>query len=136
MVHLFRWDMIGTISCLSLLLCLCLYQLTLSTESLSFIRLSQFVFEFLAACAWFYYLCHCSDKLDECQSKLCRALYNSSWYQCSSRRTQRDLIVFMRRLQRSNMLKFNQGSLVLNKGLFVKSAKFAYSFVSCIRVRK
>uniref|UniRef100_A0A8D8Z7M8 Uncharacterized protein n=1 Tax=Cacopsylla melanoneura TaxID=428564 RepID=A0A8D8Z7M8_9HEMI len=136
MVNLFSWDMIVTISLCSLIMCFCLYQLTLNKgESLSFIRQFKFVLEFFCIAAYYYYLCHCSNILDECQLKLARSLYNSNWYQCS-RKTKKDLLVFLRQLQRSNHLKYNQGSLILNKVLFMKAAKFAYSFVNCIRVRR
>uniref|UniRef100_A0A8D8XAZ7 Uncharacterized protein n=1 Tax=Cacopsylla melanoneura TaxID=428564 RepID=A0A8D8XAZ7_9HEMI len=136
MVNLFSWDMTATISLYSLSLCLGLYQLTLNKgECLSFIRQLKFVLEFLGICAYYYYLCHCSNILDECQIRLARSLYNSNWYQCS-RKTKKDLLVFLRQLQRSNHLKYNQGSLILNKVLFMKAAKFAYSFVNCIRVRR
>uniref|UniRef100_A0A8D9B7P5 Odorant receptor n=1 Tax=Cacopsylla melanoneura TaxID=428564 RepID=A0A8D9B7P5_9HEMI len=136
MANLFSWDMTATISLYSLSLCLGLYQLTLNKgESLSFIRQFKFVLEFFCIAAYYYYLCHCSNILDECQLKLARSLYKSDWYKCS-RKTQKDLLVMLRQLQRSNYLKSIRGSLILNKVLFMKAAKFAYSFVNCIRVRR
>uniref|UniRef100_A0A8D8SML2 Uncharacterized protein n=1 Tax=Cacopsylla melanoneura TaxID=428564 RepID=A0A8D8SML2_9HEMI len=135
MVHLYRWYMFSSLSCLSLALILTLWQITLSSESLTVITFSKYFCEFMGIAAWYYYLCHCSDLLDDCQIKLSRALYNSHWYQCTSR-TQKDLIVFLRRVQQPNLLVFNRGFSILNKALFVRAAKSAYSFVSFIRAGK
>uniref|UniRef100_A0A8D9BQS3 Uncharacterized protein n=1 Tax=Cacopsylla melanoneura TaxID=428564 RepID=A0A8D9BQS3_9HEMI len=133
MVRLFSWSMLGTVSCYSLNLCLCLYQLTLSAESLSSVRMSKFVFQFLAIFLGYYSLCHSSNTLDECQTALSRSLYTSFWYQCTVG-TKRDLLYFLARLQHPNHLKFSRGSLVLSKELFVRAIRFAYSFVNCIRM--
>ncbi|KAL1453631.1 hypothetical protein WDU94_009957 [Cyamophila willieti] len=125
--------MFVNILCYSLTLCLCLYQLTLSTEPITLIRLYKFTSQFVTISTWYCYLCHCSDTLDDCQVKLTRALQGSYWYQCS-KLTQKDLTFFLRRLQQSNHLKFIKGSLILSKIFFTEIAKLSYNFVNCMRV--
>uniref|UniRef100_A0A8D8R2P8 Uncharacterized protein n=1 Tax=Cacopsylla melanoneura TaxID=428564 RepID=A0A8D8R2P8_9HEMI len=132
MVQVFNWNMFATISCYSLSLSFGLYQCTLDSNSVSPMLLVRFILEFVGIFTWYYCLCHSSDTLDECQRKLALSLYYSDWYLCS-RRTQKDLIVFLRRLQKPNYLTFNRGSLVLNKDFFARVVDFAYSLVNCIR---
>ncbi|KAL1464816.1 hypothetical protein WDU94_004429 [Cyamophila willieti] len=126
--------MILFISMASLALCLCLYQLTLSSNTLSYIILGKYVIELIAVGGDYYYHCYCSDILDDCHVMLCRAIINSSWYQCSNKNKQ-DLVFFLRRLQRPNHLKFTRGFIVHSKTFFVKIVKISYNFVNFLRLK-
>lgn len=133
-MEIYDTTMFVSICVLTLALSIVLYQLTLSTESLSYSRLLKFLFEFLANAVQYYCLCHYSEVLDDCRIKLCRAVGYSAWYQCSNR-TQRDLCFLLRQLQRPNHLTFVRGYLVLTKDFFVSMVKCSYSFVSLMRVK-
>uniref|UniRef100_A0A8D8Z4W0 Uncharacterized protein n=1 Tax=Cacopsylla melanoneura TaxID=428564 RepID=A0A8D8Z4W0_9HEMI len=122
------------ISVCSLCLSLCLYQLTLSSASLSFMTLNKFIAEFLTVSGVCLYICHCSDSLDDCHAKLRRAITQSDWYRCSTR-TKQDLCFLLRRLQRPNHLKFNRGFLILSREFFVKVVKLSYSFVNFMKLK-
>uniref|UniRef100_A0A8D8ZS75 Uncharacterized protein n=1 Tax=Cacopsylla melanoneura TaxID=428564 RepID=A0A8D8ZS75_9HEMI len=122
------------ISMCSICLCLCLYQITLMSNSLSFVVLVKVVFQIISVIAELYYICYCSEALDDCHAKLHRAIINSGWYRCSNRMKQ-DVCFLLRRLQRPNHLKFNQGFIILTKDFFVKVLKVSYNFVNFLRLK-
>ncbi|KAL1457028.1 hypothetical protein WDU94_001705 [Cyamophila willieti] len=134
LLHLYNTGMFLTISVCSMCLSLCLYQLTLSSGTLSKITLYKYAFEFIGVTGDYFYLCYCSDTLDDCHAMLRRAITDSDWYRCSNK-TKQDLCIFLRRLQRPNHLRFNQGFIVLSKEFFVKVVKVSYSFVNFLRLK-
>ncbi|KAL1458461.1 hypothetical protein WDU94_008613 [Cyamophila willieti] len=118
----------------SVTLSICLYQLTLSSSlSLPTTTIIKYILEFLGSVCNYFYLCHCSDILDDCHAKLRQAITNSDWYRCSNR-TKQDLCIFLRRLQRPNHLTFSQGFLILSREFFVKVFKASYSFVNFMQL--
>ncbi|KAI5725524.1 odorant receptor Or2-like [Diaphorina citri] len=119
----------------NIMFALCLYQLTLSnTNTVSKFRVYKLTLEFLTVAVTYYYLCHCSEILDDCNSKLCDAIWNSRWYHCS-RHVQKDLIMFLRRVQRPNHLKCLHGAIILSHVYFLGVVKVSYSFVNCMRFK-
>ncbi|KAI5741955.1 hypothetical protein M8J77_001491 [Diaphorina citri] len=112
-----------------IIITLCLQQLVFSTSSLTISKLFKFIGEFFVYIAQCYYWCHCSDLLDDCNTMLCRSITNSQWIKCD-RDTKKDICMIIRRTQRSNLLRFNQGAIALNRQHFFKVVKIAYSFVN------
>uniref|UniRef100_A0A8D8TPK1 Uncharacterized protein n=1 Tax=Cacopsylla melanoneura TaxID=428564 RepID=A0A8D8TPK1_9HEMI len=133
MLAFFNTVMFLTICLNSTCLCFCLYQLTVDTSSLSYLQLYKFVAELSAVALEYYYLCHCSEKLDDCHIKLQRSIEHSLWYRCS-RSTRKNLIMFLRYVQRPNHMKFNQGAIVLSRVFFLSVMKYSYSFVNALKL--
>ncbi|KAL1462901.1 hypothetical protein WDU94_014704 [Cyamophila willieti] len=118
----------------NLLFALCLYQLTASSsQSMSKVRFYKLVLEFISVFVTYYYLCHSSERLDDWQSRVNRAITKSHWYTCS-KNTRRDVCMFLRRTQGPNHLNFYGKALVLGRAYFMSVVKVSYSFVNYMRL--
>uniref|UniRef100_A0A8D8YLS6 Uncharacterized protein n=1 Tax=Cacopsylla melanoneura TaxID=428564 RepID=A0A8D8YLS6_9HEMI len=118
----------------NMLFALCTYQLTSSDfKSMSKARLYKFLLEFTGVFVQFYYLCHSSEKLDDWQSRVNRAITESHWYKCS-KGTRRDICMLLRRTQGPNHLSFYDGAIVLSRAYFLSVVKCSYNFVNFMRM--
>lgn len=118
----------------NIIFALCLYQLTLSSNSMSKARLYKLIAEFVAIAFQYFYLCNMSDLLDDCNTKVERAITNSEWHNCSNR-TRRDLCMILRRVQQQNHLRFYDGMIILSRYYFMRVAKVSYSMVNFMKIK-
>ncbi|KAL1450986.1 hypothetical protein WDU94_003288 [Cyamophila willieti] len=118
----------------NLLFMLCLYQLTASSiKYISKARLYKLVLEFIGVLSEYFLLCYFSEKLDDSQICVNRAIVKSHWYKCS-KNTRRDICMLLRRTQGSNHLSFYKGVIVLSRGYFLSVVRLSYSFVNFMRL--
>ncbi|KAL1454362.1 hypothetical protein WDU94_010631 [Cyamophila willieti] len=118
----------------NLLFMLCLYQLTASSiKYISKARFYKLVLEFIGVLIEYFLLCHFSEKLDDSQICVNRAIVKSHWYKCS-KNTRRDICMLLRRTQGSNHLSFYKGVIVLSRGYFLSVVRLSYSFVNFMRL--
>ncbi|KAL1454432.1 hypothetical protein WDU94_010690 [Cyamophila willieti] len=104
------------------------YQVVVSNSHMSPIRYAKFLVYLSGVTLEFYYVCcNSSEMADDCNRLIVNTIIQSNWENCALE-TQRDLHMFLRRVQRSNHLTFN-GVLVLDMPLFANVIKFAYNFV-------
>uniref|UniRef100_A0A8D9BG15 Odorant receptor 85d n=1 Tax=Cacopsylla melanoneura TaxID=428564 RepID=A0A8D9BG15_9HEMI len=118
----------------NLIFILFLYQLTLPSAFTSKARLYKLIIEFVAFGFMHFYLCHCSDLLDDCNEKILHAIRNSDWMRCSLE-TRRGLCFLVRRVQRPNHLRFCGGAIVLSRYHFLRFVKLSYNVVNCMRLK-
>ncbi|KAL1457063.1 hypothetical protein WDU94_001736 [Cyamophila willieti] len=119
----------------NLIFALFLFQLTLSSISMSKARLCKLVAEFVAFGIQYFYLCNKSDLLDDCNGNILRAIGNSGcWMRCSSQ-TRRDLCMLIRRVQKPNHLRFFQGAIIISRDYFMRVVKLSYSLVNFMRIK-
>uniref|UniRef100_A0A8D8QBD2 Uncharacterized protein n=1 Tax=Cacopsylla melanoneura TaxID=428564 RepID=A0A8D8QBD2_9HEMI len=113
---------------------LCLYQMVTGSAHISLLRYLKFVGVFLAIMLEFFLICCNSSEVgDECNDMMVSAIKQCGYEKCIAYQTRRDLCVLLSRVQRPNHLKFNQGTIVLSRILFLKVAKLTYSFVNFMR---
>ncbi|KAI5695437.1 hypothetical protein M8J77_015338 [Diaphorina citri] len=117
----------------NLMLAICMYQLLANPQSLSVTRLVKFILDIAAVLTEFYYLCYCSERLDECNARLRRAVVNCDWHRCSND-TRLALCMFLRKVQEKNHLHFFHGLVFFSNELFLKVIKVSYSFVNFMRL--
>uniref|UniRef100_A0A8D8X2N8 Uncharacterized protein n=1 Tax=Cacopsylla melanoneura TaxID=428564 RepID=A0A8D8X2N8_9HEMI len=118
----------------NILIALCLYQLTAnSTKSISKARLYKIVLEFMGIFFEYYICVHFSERLDDFQSRVNRAISKSHWYKCS-KSTRRDILMLLRRTQGPNHLNFYDGAIVLSRAYFLSVVKLSYTFVNFMRL--
>ncbi|KAL1453582.1 hypothetical protein WDU94_009913 [Cyamophila willieti] len=114
---------------------LCFYQMVASSTDISLLRYLKFVAVFFAVMLEFFLICcNSSEVADDCNAMMVNAIKQCGWENCTNQ-TRRDLCILLRRVQRPNHLKFNQGMIVLSRLLFIKVVKLAYSFVNFMRVK-
>lgn len=119
--------------CCTCILSLNLYQIMLLDLEVSKIRSVKLLSEFITVLVGYFMLVNVSEISDDCNGLLRRALIHSAWVQCSYR-TQRDLCILLRRVQKPNHLKFYSGAIVLSRVFFLRNMKVAYSFVNYMRL--
>lgn len=113
----------------------CLYQITtVSSSELPVVRLAKFCIEFLGIGAEIYYLCYCSECLDNCNGTLRRALARSNWVM-SSKRVRKALSLLLLKVQGQNYVCFRSHFLLINNALLVKIFKFSFTFVNFMRLK-
>uniref|UniRef100_A0A8D8ZJG0 Uncharacterized protein n=1 Tax=Cacopsylla melanoneura TaxID=428564 RepID=A0A8D8ZJG0_9HEMI len=112
-----------------IIIILCLFQLVGSSANLSPQRYFKFCIELVAVLAAFFVYCDSSERADMFHDMMRQALTESSWERCS-RRAIRDLIMVIRRVQRPNHCRFNNGMFVLSRLMFLKVIKMAYTYVN------
>lgn len=119
--------------------CLCIYQVFLNPDpaSLPASKLIKYVAELVAISFGTYYFCHCSEILDDCNTRLRKSLMRSDWHRCAPS-VRRNVYLILLRAQRPNHLKLYHNSLVISKRYFLQLLKLAYkalSFVYSTRTR-
>uniref|UniRef100_A0A8D9BD78 Uncharacterized protein n=1 Tax=Cacopsylla melanoneura TaxID=428564 RepID=A0A8D9BD78_9HEMI len=125
---------LGLVITNTVVIVLCLFVLVTSSTDISPFRYLKFVIYFLAVMLEFFVVCcNSSEVADSSNEMIVNAIKQCSWEKCNNQ-TRRDLCVMLRRVQRPNHLKFN-GVLVLSRPLFLKVAKWAYSFVNFMRFK-
>ncbi|KAL1465386.1 hypothetical protein WDU94_004964 [Cyamophila willieti] len=113
---------------------LTLYQLTVTDPtSVGKVRLYKLLLELIGVLYGYYYLCHCSEALDDAQRRVTIAVASSHWFKCSSA-TRRKVCMLLMRTQKPNHLKFHQGIIVLSRAYFWSVAKLSYSFVNFMKI--
>lgn len=119
----------------NIMFALCLYQLcTDRSPGISQTRVYRVVGEFVGIAAIFFYLCHCSERLDDCNRKLHRACIGCDWWRLSPQ-VRRTLLMITRIAQKPNHFCLAYRAQVLDYAFFVSMAKFSYSFVNFMRFR-
>ncbi|KAI5748102.1 hypothetical protein M8J77_021883 [Diaphorina citri] len=113
---------------------LCLQQIIFTLKTLPFIFALKFFGGFIAYVVQSFFWCHCSELLDDCNIMICRAIRNSQWVKCDCD-TRKDVCMLLRRAQRSNYLRFSQGTITLCRKHFLAIMKIAYSFVNFMKVK-
>ncbi|KAL1461621.1 hypothetical protein WDU94_013499 [Cyamophila willieti] len=127
--------MVLTFCCFNnILISLCVYQLMFSPPDLSPSRYFKFVGQLIALLVEYFYICNCSEWVDDCYGLIRTSLAESSWYACSNR-TKRDLCMLWRKVQKMNHLRFYDGALIMNRVLFVKVIKVAYTFLNFMKLK-
>ncbi|KAL1453140.1 hypothetical protein WDU94_007310 [Cyamophila willieti] len=114
---------------------LCLYQMVASSDNISLLRYLKFVGVFFVVLLEFFLICcNSSEVADDCNEMMVNAIKQCRWEMCSDQ-TRRELCMILRRVQRPNHLKFNEGMIILSRFLFLKVVKLAYSFVNFMRFK-
>ncbi|KAI5747107.1 hypothetical protein M8J77_011093 [Diaphorina citri] len=92
--------------------CLCIYQVFLNPDpaSLPASKLIKYVAELVAISFGTYYFCHCSEILDDCNTRLRKSLMRSDWHRCAPS-VRRNVYLILLRAQRPNHLKLYHNSL-------------------------
>ncbi|KAL1453770.1 hypothetical protein WDU94_010083, partial [Cyamophila willieti] len=123
---------LGFVLANNVLLVLCLYQLVASSTTLSPLRYFKFLAILSGMMIEFFAICNSSEVTDNASGMVVNAIKTSHWDKCTNE-TKRNLIILLRRVQRPNHLKFNNGMIVLSRLLFLKVVRVAYTFVNFIR---
>lgn len=121
--------------CCTFILSLNLYQIMTLDLEVSKVRTIKLLCEFTTALVGYFMIVNISEISDDCNGLLRRALNGSAWDQCPYR-TQRDICMLLRRLQRPNHLSFHEGALVLSRAFYLKNLKIAYSFMNYMTIGK
>ncbi|KAI5732757.1 hypothetical protein M8J76_013886 [Diaphorina citri] len=130
----FKGMMVVKVIANNMLVALCLYQLT-SPEAISKERLYKLFFEFLAFSMQYFYLCHCSELLDNCNINLRTAIIHSFWYKNRDLSTRRDLTLMILRAQRRNHVKFYK-TFCIGHTYFINVLKYAVNFVNFVTLSR
>ncbi|KAL1454283.1 hypothetical protein WDU94_010555 [Cyamophila willieti] len=113
---------------------LCLYEMTVSLDSMSSTRVSKTCIYFLGMTVQYFYFCNCSETADICQTMVRQSLLQCDWHAISIE-TRRNLTVMLAKIQRPNHLRFYNGMLVISRAFFLKVVKTAYTFVNFMRLK-
>ncbi|KAL1461101.1 hypothetical protein WDU94_013032 [Cyamophila willieti] len=116
------------------ILTLILYQVTTTDfNSVAKARVYKALVEFIGVIYVYYYLCHCSETLDDAQRRVTVAVASSYWFKCSNT-TRRQVCMLLRRTQIPNHFKFYQGLIILSRAFFYSVAQVSYSYVNYMKL--
>uniref|UniRef100_A0A8D8ZBQ9 Uncharacterized protein n=1 Tax=Cacopsylla melanoneura TaxID=428564 RepID=A0A8D8ZBQ9_9HEMI len=73
-----------------------------------------------------------SERMNECQEMVARAIYQSEWYRLSSR-NRRMVCVMLRRSQRPTHISCLNNMMIIDYKLFTGINKFFYSLLNCMK---
>lgn len=117
---------------------LCLFQLTGlgETTSVSNLRLGKFLGEMTVCLFHHFYMCNCSEQLDQSSRQVNSALYNLNWFYAPLN-LRKHILIMLHRTQLANYMKFSQGAnYVFRRESFIKMVKSAYKFVNFMKMKK
>lgn len=133
MVDLHYPYMIIKIFVYNLTFALCLYQLSTNPANISRTRVLRLLCEFICVATIFFYLCHCSERLDNCNAKLRTAVISSDWWKFSPQ-VRRTLIMLLRRVKKPNHFQLVYRTQVIDYAFYVGVAKLSFSFVNFMHI--
>ncbi|KAI5695858.1 hypothetical protein M8J75_004637 [Diaphorina citri] len=111
----------------------CMFEIFVCHNLLIKVTVIKLAMMFISLLVHLYFVCYCSEQLNDSNLMLRDSLYNSLWYNCCPR-ARRDILMLLRRAQRPSYIVLYRGIIVISNIYISNFMKTAYSVVNFLKL--
>ncbi|KAI5724877.1 hypothetical protein M8J77_008239 [Diaphorina citri] len=133
MLSLIRNVLLIIVTCISITFSLSMFEIFVCHNLLIKVTVIKLAMMFISLLVHLYFVCYCSEQLNDSNLMLRDSLYNSLWYNCCPR-ARRDILMLLRRAQRPSYIVLYRGIIVISNIYISNFMKTAYSVVNFLKL--